>query len=114
MPSILSHNLNSLSLTQAGGITGRFSKTIRLLSFLLNSHTVVCLQDLRLPSGGYINQLSSIFPNYNFFASAKDSMSGGVVTIWPKSMDSDYRVVKTVIDTGYIVHHPLYLQTQTL
>jgi len=103
IPSVLTHNLNSLSSTNAGGIGGRFAKVLVLLSFLLLSHTIVCLQDLRLPDDRFISCLQTVFKEHKFLASAKDTNSGGIVTIYPRSLDDNYAVSHTVVDRGYII-----------
>lgn len=103
IPSIVSHNINSLSSTNPGGVTGRFAKVITLLSFLLLSHTIVCLQDVRLPRDDYINSISSLFPNHVFHATASSSSRGGVVTAYPCSLRDTHTVVTNTIDDGFIL-----------
>ena len=102
-PSIISQNVNSLSTTSPGGIAGRFKKILTLLSFLLISHTIVCLQDIRIPSDSYISALRSTFPNHVFTATAHNTKVGGVVTVYPTSLREDYVVTNKVIDKGYIL-----------
>jgi exonuclease III len=109
VPSIVSQNINSLSSTKAGGVAGRFAKIIALLSFLLLSHQIICIQDIRIPTNNFVSTLQHIFPNYTFNATAHDNYSAGVVTIYPKSMEDDYEIKNTILAPGYILsttfHH---------
>ena len=103
IPSIVSHNVNSLSTTNTGGIAGRFAKIVALLGFLLLSHTIVCLQDIRIPTNNFLSQLRTTYKNYTFTASANDTNSGGVVTIFPTALTNDYTITHDHIYSGYIL-----------
>jgi ribonuclease HI len=109
VPSIVSQIINSLSSTKADGVAGRFAKIIALLSFLLLSHQIICIKDIRIPTNNFLSTLQHIFPNYTFNATAHDNYSAGVVTIYPKSMEDDYEIKNTILAPGYILsttfHH---------
>jgi exonuclease III len=81
LPSIVSNNINSCSLSLPGGITSRFFKVLCHIQSLLERYGVVCLQDIRAPSDGYLHTLRQIFTPHTIHLSASDSSRGGVVTI---------------------------------
>ena len=81
LPSIVSNNINSCSLSLPGGITSRFFKVICHIQALLERYGVVCLQDVRAPSDGYLHTLRQIFTPHTIHLSASNSTRGGVVTI---------------------------------
>jgi len=102
-PSLISNNVNSLSSTNSGGIADRFAKILTLICFLLNSSSIIHLQDIRIPTDDYIQCLEKTLPNYIFIASANNTQSAGVVTIYHKSFANDYDISSTVIHKGYIL-----------
>ena len=101
--SQISHNVNSLGATKAGGIADRFAKILTLICFLLNSADVVHLQDIRIPADDFISCLGSALPNYTFFASANNTNSAGITTIFKSDIAKDYDVSHKIIHTGYIL-----------
>ena len=102
-PSIITNNINSLSATNSGGIADRFAKILTLICFLLNSSSIIHLQDIRIPTDSYIRCLEKTLPNYIFIASANDTNSAGVVTIFHKKIADDYKVTSKVIHKGFIL-----------
>ena len=101
--SQISHNVNSLGATNAGGIADRFAKILTLICFLLNSADVVHLQDIRIPTDNFISCLGNTMPNYTFSASANNTNSAGVVTIFKNDIAKDYDVSHEIIHSGYIL-----------
>ena len=81
LPSIVSNNINSCSLSLPGGITSRFFKVLCHVQALLDRYGVVCLQDIRAPSDDYLHTLRQIFTPHTIHLSASNSTRGGVVTI---------------------------------
>ena len=101
--SQVSLNINSLSATKSGGIGDRFAKILCLICFLLNSTNILHLQDIRIPDDNYINCLKSVLPHYTFAASAYDTNSAGVVTIFKTSLNVDYDIQQEVLHKGHIL-----------
>ena len=102
-PSIISININSLSLTEPGGLTGRKFKVIQLLCHLLTAAMIVCVQDIRIPTDEFINNLKFVAPGYTFHTSASNTRSGGVVTIVNPKVSVDYEVEGNTIYTGSVL-----------
>lgn len=102
-PSLISNNINSLSATNSGGIADRFAKVLTLICFLLNSTAILHLQDIRIPTDGFIQCLEKTLPNYTFIATANDTKSAGVVTIFHKKFAKEYNISHKVIHKGYIL-----------
>lgn len=101
IPSILSTNINSLSVTTSGGVSGRFARVISLICFLLSSSLIVCLQDIRIPTDGLITELQPFAPNHHFIVSTHNhKKSGGVVTILHPDILRDYSFNSTHITRG--------------
>ena len=101
--SQVSHNVNSLGATKAGGIADRFAKILTLICFLLNTADVVHLQDIRIPADDYISCLENALPNYTFLASANNTNSAGVVTIYRSDIAKDYEISHKILHSGYIL-----------
>ena len=96
-------NINSLSATKSGGICDRFAKVLQLICFLLNISDILHLQDIRIPDDSFISCLNHALPNYSFIASANDTRSAGVVTIYKTSLRSTYDISHEILHTGHIL-----------
>ena len=103
-PSVASGNCNSLSITKAGGVSGRFFKIITYISYLVNNHKIVCLQDTRFPTDDFVNNLQPFFPNYLIVSSADtEETSGGLITIIHPSLLDKYEVDNHIISKGAVL-----------
>ena len=116
LPSIVSNNINSCSLSLPGGITSRFYKVICHIQSLLARYGIVCLQDIRAPSDNYLHTLQQIFTPHTIHLSAANSARGGVLTIIhcntasPNSTTSNYVPYK-VTRSPKVIHKGSAIQT---
>ena len=108
VPSTVSLNINSLSLTNPGGIADRFFKVLCLTLHLTQRFEVVCLQDTRHPSDNFCKgALTPLFPGYAIHASASDKESGGIVTIISPSALRRFTATQSKISDGAILRSTL-------
>ena len=101
VPSMVTLNINSMSMTTPGGIADRFFKVLCLTLHLTQRFEVVCLQDTRHPSDSFCKAaLSPLFPNYTVHASAGTKEAGGVITILSPTVLQRYKVTRSVVSDG--------------
>ncbi len=93
--SFVTCNINSLSLHEPGGLSGRKHAAINTVTSLALAHDVVCIQDVRAGteadsangrdaqavSDRYAAELKSSLPRHLIRFNSYDSASGGVLTI---------------------------------
>ena len=95
--SFVTCNLNSLSLHQPGGLSGRKQAVINTLKALALAHDVTCIQDVRTGSDDYAAELRSDLPRHHIRFNCNSSTSGGVLTIisprFPDSSISHHAVI---------------------
>ena len=116
LPSIVSNNINSCSLSLPGGITSRFFKVLCHVQSLLERYGVVCLQDIRAPSDGYLHTLRQIFTPHTIHLSASDSTRGGVLTIIhantaTANLNASHYTPYTVTTSPLVIHKGSSIQT---
>lgn len=112
LPSVVFNNINSLGLTNPGGITGRKAKVIQLVSSLVSTHDITCLQDIRVPSQKLITELYPFFPRHKFYVSSSDDAyrGGTLIIVTPKIIDN-YVIEHNVVYKGNIHHITLTHRT---
>ena len=104
LPSVAYNNINSMSLTAAGGIFGRKAKVIRLVAALVSTHGITCLQDVRVPSLELLKaELKPFFPHHKFYISPSGDINrGGTLIIVTPKIINDYDITHKVTYTGSI------------
>ena len=112
IPAVASQNINSLSSTVAGGITARFAKVITLIATLLLTHSILCVQDVRVPSDDYIDCFRHTFPNHHFIASADTVSRGGVITIIDKKLFKSYDITRKTLFRGAVLSTTFHHKTK--
>ena len=104
VPSMVTLNINSMSMTTPGGIADRFFKVLCLTLHLTQRFEVVCLQDTRHPSDSFCKAaLSPLFPNYTVHASAGTKEAGGVITILSPTVLKRYKATRSVVSHGGVL-----------
>jgi len=108
IPPIVSLNINSLSLTNPGGIADRFFRVLCLILHLTQRFGIVCLQDTRHPSGNFCSSaLTPLFPGHVIHESTGNVESGGVVTIVTPSALRNYTATQTTVSDGAVLRTTL-------
>ena len=108
VPSTVSLNINSLSLTNPGGIADRFFRVLCLILHLTQRFEIVCLQDTRHPSDSFCNgALTPLFPGYEIISSTSAKESGGIVTIISPSALRRFTTTHSTISDGAILRSTL-------
>ena len=105
-PSIASGNINSMSITNAGGVKGRFLKVLSYISYLATSHDITCIQDTRFPSNNFVRNLQPFFPNYTICSSADctNKNSGGVLIFINNKTCKNFTITTNIISEGSAIH----------
>ena len=105
LPSVVFNNINSLSIGNTGGLTGRFARVVSLLCSLVTTHDVICLQDIRIANNHLITEIYPFFPGHKFYVNSSNNKNkGGTLVIVTPKIIQNYSISHDIVFEGSVQH----------